>query len=285
MRVQHTYYTRFCTKINYFFGDLFTFRCSNAKIKQTSVPYIQRIKQKGYGSAMAKKIFNYIPALLLALFAVTPLMTIIALCRGEYFRLSAGGMWGAIIAVISVGVTVATLILRVEYNTCGSVLVIIALPLSLLRLACLAAHGISAFVLAGLSSIAVLILYVRLVNDSYGKAASAVCSVLLLITALVLFAIDIAKGYITTETVESSLGSPNGEYVAEVVRVTHPVIGDSSAVRVGYHDAVSKNFLGGFYKSSKKLYSGTESEIYSVRVEWKDDRTLIINGEEFETGF
>ncbi len=234
---------------------------------------------------MVKKILNYAPALLLVLFAVTPLMTLIALCRGEYFRLSAGDMWGAIIAVLAVGLAVATLILRVEYDLCGSILVIIALPLSLLRLACLAAHGVPTFILAVLSAAAVLVLYIRLVNDSYGKAAGAVFSVLFLIAALLLFAIDIAKGYITNETVESSLDSPSGEYVAEVVRVTRPIIGDSSAVRVGYDGTVSKNFLGGFYKRSKKLYSGTESEIYSVRIEWKDDHTLIINGEEFQTGF
>ena len=67
-----------------------------------------------------------------------------------------------------------------------------------------------------------LVLYIRLVNDSYGKAAGAVFSVLFLIAALLLFAIDIAKGYITNETVESSLDSPSGEYVAEVVRAIHP---------------------------------------------------------------
>lgn len=80
------------------------------------------------------------------------------------------------------------------------------------------------------------------------------------------------------ETVLSSIPSPSGRYIAEIVDSNQGALGGNTYVEVKKASPPFPLFRLG--RSSVRVYTGRWKE--SVTVRWKDDDTLLVNDTEYE---
>lgn len=114
------------------------------------------------------------------------------------------------------------------------------------------------------------------------RIVSAVLNGLLL---LVLLHLSIASALFSIITLKfdnsmviRQVTSPEQSYTAVLTSVNQGVQGRYSLVDVVY-DYASIDLGFGRFQKTARLYTGSGNEYTTIRMEWEDDRTLLINGE------
>ena len=233
-----------------------------------------------------KKACLVISISLCVLFVFLPIFELIALLTDLEFTLYSDLVISIIQTVLSVGAAVAIFIMRPELGVTEKILLNIITPLSIINALCfIESDGIAPIILVVISALSMFALYVKFVPDSAFKATSAVFSVLLTIGFVVGYLVigllgDVINERNVTETIESS----DGVYIAEISSVKG-ILGDEMEVRVYPAEAKARVLIGSYTYSPISLYTGEPHETQTANIEWKDNATLVINGQEHNIVF
>lgn len=222
------------------------------------------------------------PIVLCALFALMPLFEFIALCTGLDFRINAELALAVIFALLSAAALAFSLVYKPKYNKAGKILLTLALPLSILTaLSFVTGSNNWSFLFALIWCGCALLLYIKFVPDSNLKALSAIVSVLLAIAFAVIWLWGlISTAFISDITVHSEHPSIDGYYKAEVC-VSDSLIGSKTVVRISRAEKEFGVLLGRFWQYPTEIYEGEDYEYKTVQINWLDESTVIINGNEY----
>lgn len=233
-----------------------------------------------------KYAMTAIPIVLCVILIFIPIMELSGLVTGTEFKLYNEIATVIVQTVLCVGAVTALFIVRPRYGRTGRIFVILLLPISLLNALCFAdpAWGWSILFVLMICGCSFAI-YVRFASDSVGKAISAVVSVLAAVAFIALYVYNLVyTSFFSNITVEKTVGSPDGGYVAEVL-TDESVLGDKTRVSVRPTDRCFGAIIGGFSKKPQLIYTGEDYEVDTVRISWANEKTIVINGTEYEISF
>ena len=114
------------------------------------------------------------------------------------------------------------------------------------------------------------------------KIASTLLSAVL--TGILLFSsfLSLVFGDLGVKTVVSSAPSPQKTFTAEVIDSNQGALGGSTLVLIRSNNAAGADLLlCKFSKAPVCVYTGHWGEFQTMKLAWKDERTLIINGMEY----
>ena len=227
-----------------------------------------------------------IPIVLFVLMAILPIFELVGLILGLDFVLYAEPVIVITQTVLIFATMIAFLIIEPELKRTSRIMLIWLLPISLLNaLSFVSAQWSLSFLFAIVWSVCAFVLYLKFVPDGVFKAISAVCSVLISLTFVVLFLIySVFQPLTVDKTVTESKASPNGELVAEELAVDG-VFNDKMQIIVKRSDSVAKAVLGSYEEKPIVIFEGEIHETETARFDWKDDSTLVIKGEEYSVSF
>ena len=222
-----------------------------------------------------------IPIVLFVLMSIVPIFELIGLFTGLDFVIYNEPL--IVITQVSLifASMIAFLIINPELKRAARILLIWLLPLSLVNALSFAGGewGLS-FLFAIVWSVCSLVMYLKLVPDGVFKAISAVLSVLLAVTFVVLFLIKgVFQPLMVDKTITETQASPNGEYVAEEIAVDG-IFSDKMQIVVRKSEPAAKAVLGKYEEKSIVIYEGEFHETEISKFSWKDNSTIIVNGEE-----
>ncbi len=112
------------------------------------------------------------------------------------------------------------------------------------------------------------------------KITASVLSVLMLIPCCYCGFIFLIFGNIGQNTVVQAAVSPDGKYIAEVINSDQGALGGDTLVQV----RATHSFNVGIFEISKKpqrVYMGEWGEFENIKIEWKNETGLLINGHQY----
>lgn len=226
-----------------------------------------------------------IPIALCVIFVIFPIFELIALCTGLEFRIHGEAAFAIIFALFAIASTVFLFIFKPKYKRVGKILLTLAAPLSLLTSICFICGDWAASVIFALIwSGCVFALYIKLVPDSNFKAAAAVVSVLLAIAFVVIYLWGVIySAFISKTEINSTYPSIDGYYQAEL-GTEKSLISTKTVIYISRTDAEFGVLLGSFWKKPLLVYEGEDYEVKTAQINWLDESTVIINGEEYAVG-
>lgn len=232
-----------------------------------------------------KKILAGAPPVLCLLLLFVPLCQGIAWCTGYVFTLY-HGLWSvAVLAVLLGCVTVACLLLKPAMGKSGQLAAALLLPLSLLNavafLPAAAPVTWGHFLFLALSCLCAATLFFRCSQMRVLKyCIGTACAIFfaLCLVALPAVLIGATFGRISSEAVVQTLPSPAGSYTAVVIDSDQGALGGNTFVEVRPAEARIKLLTGEFSEPPSRVYAGAYGEARQLRLSWRDEQTLTING-------
>lgn len=227
-----------------------------------------------------------ISIVLCVMFIILPVFELVAWVNDINFTLYSELVIPIIQTVLAVGSAIAIFIMRPEFGTTEKIFCNLLTPFALLNALCfIDSNSIVPIILAVVWCIAAFVIYVKFVDDGIFKAASAVCSVLLAIAFIVGYLVVGVLGNVITERdVTDTVKSSDGTYVAEI-SIKKSVLGEEMEVRVYPSEPKTRAFIGAYTYEPVSVYDGEPHETQTADIVWKDNSTLVINGEEHKISF
>ncbi len=226
-----------------------------------------------------------IPIALCVIFLIVPLFELVGLLNGLDFNLYNEMVIGIVQTVLAVAALVGLLILKPEYGWTGIIFLMLALPISLLNAMCFVGGSwVGSIFLAIIWCGCILTLYIRFVPDNAFKAMSAVLSVLITVAIVVIYLWGLVSGFMGSDTVEETIPSPNGKYVLEIT-TEESLLSSKMAVKVRLASPVSGALLGDYSADAVTVYEGEPHEADTAKIEWKNESTIVIDGNEYVVSF
>ncbi len=228
-----------------------------------------------------------ITIVLCVLFIILPIFEFIAWVGDINFTLYSELVIPIIQTVIAVGSAIAVFIMRPEFGIAEKIFANLLTPIALLNALCfIDCNSIVPIILAIVCCGALFAIYIKFVPDGFFKATSAVFSVLLSVAFVVGYLVIGVLGDVVTErSVTETIESGDGTYVAEISLANSILIGEEMEVRVYPAEPKVRAFIGSYTYDPISVYTGQPHETQTATVEWKDDSTLVINGEEHKISF
>ena len=222
-------------------------------------------------------IFTSLSAILLIWFAILPICTLIGLFKGLDFSLNNELAFAIVSTVFAVGSVVAYFIVKPELNIASDILTTLLLPFVIANPVCLARpEKLASLILMIVCGGCIFAIYLKFIDDSTLKAASAVISVLLTIALAVLIIWGIVQSrVICVRTEQSELKSPNKEFVA-VVCTEKGLFDTKTVVYVRKADPVGSAPFGSYRIRDMLVYEGEEYEYRAMYLAWLDESTVIV---------
>ncbi len=229
------------------------------------------------------KIATLVISILLCLFMViVPIFETVAFANDLDFALhnEKAIVWAQTIA--SLVAFIAMLIMHDHFNLAGKIFCMLLPPIAIWNAMCFVNSEWMFSIFFGLVWVGLIVaIYAKCVPDGVFKAISAVVSVLLGISLVVLYLIyGIFQPVVNQRTVYDTQTSPDGKYIAEMTLNESP-ISQSTVVQVKAADPQKETFMGVYKYKSVDVYEGEAHEIHIYEMSWKDNSTLIINGNEY----
>lgn len=227
-----------------------------------------------------------IPIVLCVMLIFVPFMELLGIITNTEFNLYNEIATVIVQTVLCVGAVIALFIIKPRYGKAGRFFVILLLPISLLNGLCFVKPEwgwsiLFVLLLCGCS----LAIYIRFSRDSVGKAVAAVVSVLVAIALAVLYVYNLVyTSFFSDITVVNTIASPDESYVAEVV-TDASVLGDKTRVRIKPSEQCFGVLIGGFSDKAQVIYTGEDYEVDTVRISWINEKTVAVNGTEYEVLF
>jgi hypothetical protein len=113
------------------------------------------------------------------------------------------------------------------------------------------------------------------------KIATLVLFVQLLLLVLFFSFMIFIFGNIGQNTVVQTVESPSGKYYAQIIDSDQGALGGDTLVNV-YEKKCIDVFLFKIEKKPQNVYFGNWGEFNTMKIHWKNDNCLIINGKEYE---
>ena len=227
-----------------------------------------------------------IPIVLCLLMIIVPIFELVAFNNDLDFALYNETAMVITQAVLCFGSMIAILIMRPSYDWLGSIFWILLAPIGLLNALCfVVSEWEYSLIVAAIWVCSILAIYIKFIPDSIVKAASAVVSILTFITiVVVLLVFRLFLPQALPDEVRAEIGSPNGEYVADVM-LSKSLTGEKTKIEVRKLNPDTRAVFGAYTKKPVKVYEGESHEIQTAAIAWKDDSTIIVNGNEYAVVF
>ena len=228
-----------------------------------------------------KRIISISPIILGILYAILPVVDIIALLFGYDFTLSSYPISIITIAVFSFLITL--FLFKFKIHVKKAVFCALLLPLSAINGLYFAidtdwkATIIFVLVCSGCS----IALMIRYAQPSIFKIVSTVLSVLLIFALLFISFVNFVFGDFTLNTIVAKVPSPQNIYVVEVIDSDQGALGGNTYVDVYNNCEVINLLFCRFSKKPVRLYTGDWGEYQSIKIKWKNEHKLMINGVEY----
>ena len=231
-----------------------------------------------------KKAITILSCLIFLLTALVPAGKLLCSFFGYSFELNCAPIY----AGIHLSLSIATVVLSVidkdrAYRNFIPSLLTLMLPLSLANIVLLAFCYETIWVYACVTIAAGCNFFLVIWSGKYcaKKTVAFVLSVILLIPIAIfgLFGVLFSDfGYVN---VVQTSESPNGKYRAEVVDINQGALGGDTLVNVYENNKHFDLHMITISKKPQNVYFGDWGEFENMRIRWKDDSCLIINGKEY----
>ncbi len=120
----------------------------------------------------------------------------------------------------------------------------------------------------------------KILKGTKTKVLSVISSALICLFVLIYSFVTIFSSLFGVRTVKSVINSPQRTYCAEVVDIDQGALGGDTVVYV-YRSRNIRMGLIGISKKPQKIYTGDWGEYKTMQLEWKDEKTLVIDGKEY----
>ena len=141
-------------------------------------------------------------------------------------------------------------------------------------------ESLSIALIIGVCLVFAAIIAEKIIRYNKGRVFSAVTSGFLCLVSVVFSLLIVFSSYFVKETCEKFLLSPNRTYYAEVIDIDQGALGGETVVCVHRSRGLNLFFLS-FNKLPQKVYVGEWGEFETMQIEWKNEKTLIIDGKEY----
>jgi hypothetical protein len=179
-----------------------------------------------------KKAILALPIALCVIFALYPILEIIALFIKPEFLLYSELVFAVVQAVLAAGALGTVIYFKLDFDKLGQAFGIWALPLSMLNALCFIINGLSiSWIFALISAGCVFYIYLKFIPDSTQRAVSAVFSVLLAFVLGFSMIWNLIYPIFSSKTVIREIESNNGEYIA-VLGTSKSLFGTKTVIEI-----------------------------------------------------
>lgn len=119
------------------------------------------------------------------------------------------------------------------------------------------------------------------INSDKAKIFSVITSSLMFVAFALISFVAVFLGNFAVNTVVETVESPSGEYYAEVVDSDQGALGGNTVVYVKKTDSLNLLIMR-IEKNPERVYLGEWGEYVSMKIEWSDNSTLLINSTEYK---
>lgn len=234
-----------------------------------------------------KKAILAVPIALCVIFALYPILEIIALFIKPEFLLYSELVFAIVQAVIAAGALGAVIYFKLEFDKLGQAFGIWALPLAMLNAFCFIINGLSiCWIFALISAGCVFYIYLKFIPDSTQRAVSAVFSVLLAFVLGFSMIWNLVSPIFSSKTVIREIESNNGEYIA-VLGTSKSLFGTKTVIEIKKSEPEIGLIIGGYFKKPITVFEGEEHVALNAKISWDElnDDVIIVNGTEITVSF
>lgn len=120
----------------------------------------------------------------------------------------------------------------------------------------------------------------KILKTTKTKVLSVISSGLICLFALIFSFATFLSSLFGVKTVKSVICSPERTYYAEVVEIDQGALGGETVVNV-YRSKNIRAGLIGISKKPQEIYTGDWGEYKTMQIEWKNEKTLTVDGKEY----
>ena len=237
-----------------------------------------------------KKVLAVIPGVLAAFHAVIPLCFLIAFLSGRYLQLGSPLFLAILLSALTLVSFIVMLAFRAEYGWANSVALSLSLLFSAVTQFYYIFHAIKvyegydttvpAFVFA-VDTITMIVLFIKIVDDSWYKAAFAVVTVLFSMAAIAYAGYALVSGTLFGEKYYTDgPSSPNGDYRTYITYRESGLTSDGGSYVYTVRTKECGVPFGTLKYAPKRIYEGNRLAYDHMIIKWVDSgETLLIDGE------
>ena len=231
-----------------------------------------------------KKACSVLLCFQFVLMILFPVSTLVCAGFGYIFELTSIVVLSVIIAVISVFTVIFSFASKDRIKNKGIMILLYVLsPLSFINavLYIFESGDLPVAICVFVSAVCCFCVTIRNIDSKVGKI---IVSVLFsMMTAFFIFFafMMLTFGSIGQNTVIKNIGSPNGNFYAQVIDSDQGAFGGDTLVNV-YEKRGIDTFIFRLKDKPQRVYLGEWREYESMYISWKDDKCLVINSVEYE---
>lgn len=233
----------------------------------------------------SQKFFRHAPTLYFGYLLLASALSAVLYYHGYEFIVTNIAIWFFLNLLIPTVFTIASIVYRSDVSKFAR-MVSFTLPL-LVILNYYYTDSFVDMVPTGIIAIQALLLFSSCYAVSLLKmdlnTFSIICAILntiLLLGFLALFTLAITFGSLGEKEINREMISPEGTYAATIMTSDSGAVGGATNVFVeNLHSSINLGF--GRYTKIRQVYSSEWDAYMTIHVVWKDDHTLLINGETF----
>lgn len=230
-----------------------------------------------------KKVLSFSPMVFTIVFLFVSACEIAAMCLECDFSLYNASATIAVTALLIGAAAASMLLLKAPVNRGNAVFSAIALPAAVLY--CLffiyalrqPLTAVSMLVVCG----SALVIFIKYAKPGALKICSGIFAALLALLLVAALSLKSVFGDFGLNTVARELISPERTYIAYVIDSDQGALGGDTFVEVQDMKKRWNVLIGQFQESPRRIYSGEWKEYQTMEIEWKDENTLLIDGQEY----
>lgn len=229
---------------------------------------------------VVKRIFALSPSILVILYAIIPILKIVAIIFKYDFTLTSYALSLLVLTVITIAVLIGLVITKITLSKTQSNLTALLLPLSVINSILITSQDdwVVTPYLAFLCIVTTAILTAKFIYIKYLKTICIVItSILTILLLCAAFFASIISG-LSVDKIIKTVPSPQNTYIANVIQNGQGAMGGNTYVEVSNNKKVINLLFCKFSKKPSRVYEGELSEIDSITISWENDNTLIIDG-------
>ena len=236
-----------------------------------------------------KKVLAAIPGVLAALHAVVPLCFLAAVLSGRYLQLNSPLFISITLSVLTVAALVVMFVFRAEYGWANSLALSFALLFSAATQFYFVFHAIKVYdgydttapaVAFAFCTVAMIVMFIKIVDDSWYKAAAGVVTVLFAMAAVAVAVYMLISGSLFGDIRYSDgPSSPDGAYRTFITYRESGLTSDGASYVYAVRTDESGVPFGKLRYTPKRIYEGGRLAYERISIEWTGDgETLFIDG-------
>ncbi|MBR0231813.1 MAG: hypothetical protein IJQ53_06280 [Clostridia bacterium] len=238
---------------------------------------------------MKNKILAAIPGVLTAVHAVVPLCLLAAVLSGRYLQLNSPLFIAILLSALTLASLIVMLVFRAEYGWANSLTLSFALLFSAVTQFYFILHAVRVYegydttapaIVFAVNTIAMIVLFIKVIDDSWYKAAFGVITVLFAMAAVAYAGYLLVSGSLFGEKrYAEGPASPDGGYRTYVSFRESGLATDGASYVYTVRTEESGVPFGKLKYPPKRIYSGGKLAYENMRIAWIDGETLLVDGE------